>query len=255
MGLMRKILGGLAFYKNYQERINARHIEQQEAALMPLRTGFYRQFVMPGDLVFDVGANVGNRVEALLGCGAKVVAVEPQPSCAATLEKKFGEKIFLENIGLSDAEGELEMLLSNDSTVSTFNTDFIEANRERFKYSRWEGKIKVKISTLDKLIERHGIPKFCKIDVEGFELQVLKGLHTPIRFISLEYCVPEMLQLTIDCVDQLQRLSPGGKFNYSIGETMAWALPEWQSHADFLGHIRTPEFSATLFGDIYFKTD
>lgn len=252
---MRKLLGALPFYKNYQQRLNARHIEEQEAALMPLRIGFYRQFVSPGDLVFDVGANVGNRVEALLGCGAKVVAVEPQPSCAAILEKKFGQKIILENLGLSDAEGELEMLLSNDTTVSTFNTEFIEANRERFKYSRWEEKIRVPVSTLDQLIERHGIPRFCKIDVEGFELQVLRGLHTPVPCISLEYCVPEMLQLTIDCVDQLHKLSPGGKYNYSIGETMAWALPEWQSHSEFLNHINKPEFSATLFGDIYFKTD
>lgn len=40
---------------------------------------FYRQFVQPGALVFDVGAHVGNRLRVLRQLGARVVAVKPQP--------------------------------------------------------------------------------------------------------------------------------------------------------------------------------
>lgn len=254
MGLLQKVLNRFPFYKQYQSRLNEKHLAAEEARLKPLRKQFYSQFINTGDLVFDVGANVGNRIEAFLDCGANVVAVEPQPSCANILSGKFGDRIKLENVGLSDAEGELEMFLSNDTTVSTFNTEFINATRERFRYSHWNDKIKVKVTTLDHLLQKHGTPRFCKIDVEGFELQVLKGLHTPIPYVSLEYCVPEMLQLTIDCVNYLHRLSPGGVFNYSIGETMHWAQRDWLGHEDFVRHIRQPKFSETLFGDIYFKT-
>ena len=49
----------------------------------------YRLFVKPGDLVFDIGSHVGNRVVALRSLGARVVAVEPQPLFAAFLERLF----------------------------------------------------------------------------------------------------------------------------------------------------------------------
>ncbi len=45
----------------------------------------YRRFVNRGDLVFDIGAHVGDRVAAFRRLGAKVVAVEPQPALAFTL--------------------------------------------------------------------------------------------------------------------------------------------------------------------------
>src|SRR5688572_28540682 len=51
---------------------------------------FYRQFLAPGELCFDVGANVGNRVKIFLKPGARVVAVEPQRECVRTLRAAFG---------------------------------------------------------------------------------------------------------------------------------------------------------------------
>src|SRR5689334_4646326 len=45
------------------------------------RLRFYRQFVGPGDLVFDVGANVGHVTKVFLRAGARVVAIEPQSIC------------------------------------------------------------------------------------------------------------------------------------------------------------------------------
>ena len=46
---------------------------------------FYRQFVGPGDLAFDIGAHLGDRVQAWVDLGARVVAVEPQPHLVAVL--------------------------------------------------------------------------------------------------------------------------------------------------------------------------
>src|SRR6266516_6611151 len=50
----------------------------------------YGQFVQSGDLVFDVGAHVGDRVGAFRRLGATVVAVEPQPALAFTLSAIYG---------------------------------------------------------------------------------------------------------------------------------------------------------------------
>ena len=53
------------------------------------RLEFYAGFVHRGDLCFDIGANLGNRVEVLLALGATVAAIEPQPVCLAVLQRKF----------------------------------------------------------------------------------------------------------------------------------------------------------------------
>ncbi len=257
MGLFRKLINRTPYGKKLKDQERQAWLKTQlemDKELLPSRVLFYKQFVKSDDLVFDVGANIGNRIDAFLSCGAKVVAVEPQPLCTTMLEQKFGNKIFLEKIGLGDKEGELEMHLATDTTVSTFNKEFISIKKNRFKYSEWNNTIKVQVSTLDQLIQKHGTPRFCKIDVEGFELHVLKGLNTPIPLISFEYCVPEMLQQSLKCIEQLIELSPTGKFNYSIGETMKWALTAWMNFTAFTNHVQTPEFQETLFGDIYFKT-
>src|SRR5439155_7684012 len=54
--------------------------------------GFYSAFVGPNDLVFDVGANVGNRTKVFLRLGSRVVAVEPQPACVSLLAEAFGRE-------------------------------------------------------------------------------------------------------------------------------------------------------------------
>ena len=51
--------------------------------------GFYSGFIGKGDLVFDIGAHLGNRSEAWLALGARVIAAEPQPICVQYLQKRF----------------------------------------------------------------------------------------------------------------------------------------------------------------------
>src|SRR5262245_21821949 len=51
---------------------------------------FYSQVLKPGELCFDIGANVGNRLKVFRKIGARVVAVEPQPACASVLRAVYG---------------------------------------------------------------------------------------------------------------------------------------------------------------------
>lgn len=53
------------------------------------RMAFYKQWIKPGDLVFDIGANIGNRTRVFADIGARVVAVEPLPHCYWALRWMF----------------------------------------------------------------------------------------------------------------------------------------------------------------------
>ncbi|HEU5166689.1 MAG TPA: FkbM family methyltransferase [Chitinophagaceae bacterium] len=220
----------------------------------PLMISFYQKWVKPGGLVFDIGANVGNRIGLFLELGAKVIAVEPQQACVEILQKKYGNKIHIENIGLSHSEGELELHIADESTISSFSEEFItKTGANRFKRNKWKETVKVPVSTFDKLIEKYGVPDFSKIDVEGFELEVLRGLNQKTPFLSFEYCVPEMSEKLYECVQRINTIDPSASYNYSIGESFVLASDKWYSFPEFLSLIKERSFHKTLFGDIYIQ--
>ena len=81
------------------------------------------------------------------------------------------------------------------------------------------------MTTLDRMIERYGVPQFCKIDVEGFELDVLRGLSQPLSCISFEYHLTEAERLT-SCLDHLSGLSRI-RINFICIDGSEFVLPEW----------------------------
>ncbi|MDX2195143.1 MAG: FkbM family methyltransferase [Cytophagales bacterium] len=218
------------------------------------RAKFYAQFVPHGALCFDVGANLGNRISPLLHIGARVLAVEPQASCIKFLKYKFGKKIILVPMGLGNEETVKTLHISNASTISSVSEEWIaEVKKNRFKNYTWNKTQNITITTLHTLIVKYGHPHFIKIDVEGYELQVLQGLHSQVPIISFEYTVPEQTLRVQQCIDQI--VSLGGQYvcNYSIGESMEWALDQWISVDDMKKHILSSAFISTQFGDVYLK--
>ena len=109
------------------------------------------------------------------------------------------------------------------------------------------------MTTLDQLIRSYGVPSFIKIDVEGYELEVLKGLTSSVNMISFEYAVPEQTTKLIDCIDRIEKNDKYIECNYSIGESMDFALTEWYSVENMKNHIQTVFFTDTEFGDIYVR--
>lgn len=233
-----------AFFRSFNEK------EQRQK-----RQAFYSQFLKKGDLYFDVGANYGNRIEPLIELGINIVAVEPQSKCVQYLAEKFGDKIKLIPKGLGSKEEEKTFFESSNSVLSSFSSEWIEATKEsgRFSHYKWEEKGKIKITTLDKLISEYGTPRFIKIDVEGFELDVLKGLSTPVELISYEYS-PEQKDRAIACLHRIRDNSAGNvACNYSEGESMDWSLKEWITPKAMEDLILSPGFMKAGFGDIYVK--
>jgi FkbM family methyltransferase len=225
-------------------------IEKKE--LLDKRTAFYRDLIAEGDICFDVGANVGNRIEPLLEAGGKVVAVEPQKSCYKYLKTKFGDAIELVPQGLGAEECEKTFYISSASTISSFSEEWIESVKDdRFKNLTWKKQETVQLTTLDALIKKFGIPAFIKIDVEGYELEVLSGLSYPVKTIAFEYTVPEQTQKAMECIKRIQEINGNTEFNYSIGESMEFALTQWLNFDDMCSHITTKAFAETSFGDIY----
>lgn len=211
----------------------------------------YSQFVGSGDLCFDIGAHVGDRTAALLSLGARVVAVEPQERCLEQLRRRFGRadvSIVPSAVGASEGEGEL--MRSTIDTTSSLSAEWIGRVTEsgRFADLRWADPIAVAVTTLDVLIARFGVPTFCKVDVEGFEGDVLKGLSRPVKILSLEF-TPEFFDSTAECVRRLEFLGMT-EFNYSLGESLEFALPVWVDGDEALATVRSINDSVT-FGDVY----
>lgn len=191
---------------------------------------FYGQFIQPGDLCFDVGSHVGNRVRSWLSLGASVVAIEPQPDFMRILQLLYArnERVHLEPIGIADEPGTLQLHISRATpTVSTFASGWIDEVQSSPRWSSvvWEDRVEVEVRTLDQLIETYGLPAFCKVDVEGFEPTVLAGLSQPIPALSFEY-VPASLEGTLACIEHLCSLGPY-RFRTSRVETMRWVQDDW----------------------------
>jgi FkbM family methyltransferase len=201
---------------------------------IPFRAGrmarFYRQLVRPGDLCFDLGAHAGNRVLALRRIGARVVAAEPQPDFARLLRLLYGRDpaVTILESAVGAEIGQAAMLVSaRTPTVTTLSAEWAQAvgRAKSFGGVKWQHSINVPVTTLDALIAGHGLPTFCKIDVEGYELEVLRGLSQPIRTLSLEV-IPAAVDIGLGCIARLGELSDY-EYNWSRGETQRLAWPEW----------------------------
>jgi len=217
------------------------------------RKEFYSQFIKQGDLCFDVGANIGNRTFVFLELGANVVAVEPQKDCYNHLKKRFGNKIELVAEGLGEKESVEKLYISDLSAISSFSKSHIDTMKEdRFKGAHWDKTVDIQMTTLDNLIAKYGVPDFCKIDVEGFEYEVIKGLHQAVKVLSLEYIVPENLEILSNCLKHLNLL---GKIecNFSYAEKMTFYLDKWISGEEMIQFIQSKEFIDTSWGDIYVR--
>ena len=214
--------------------------------------GFYSNFISSGDLCFDIGANMGNRTEAFLKLGAQVVAVEPQEQCLCTLRKKFqhNSKLTIIDKALDETEGEAEFFISSAHTLSSMSSEWVRHVDENnlFQGSTWSDRITVRTTTLNKLVKTHGVPVFCKIDVEGFEYDVLAGLSQPLDVISFEF-TQGFIESTKKCINHLAELGPA-VFNYSEGESMTLSLGKWVD-ANEITEIMKDVDKSVPPGDIY----
>lgn len=228
---------------------------------IPGRSARFRRFfstlIRPGDLCFDIGAHVGNRSLCWADLGARVVAVEPQPDLARLLRRSFRDHpgITLVESAVGAAAGTAVLHLSSRTpTVASLSPDWIEtvSKADGFAAIRWDCQVEVPVTTLDALIDRFGIPAFCKIDVEGFEAEVLAGLSRPLPLLSVEY-VPAALPATLAALDRIEAMGRC-RFQVSIGETGRFLWPNWRSGHELRAWLLTRS-PGDRPGDIYARAE
>jgi FkbM family methyltransferase len=182
----------------------------------------HARFVRPGDLAFDIGAHVGDRVASFRRLGARVVAVEPQPALARVLRLLYGwnPEVTVEQAAVGQREGKIGLKLNlPNPTVATASDEFVKAaeGAPGWEAQRWTRTVEVPLTTLDLLIARHGLPRFVKIDVEGFEDEVLAGLSHPLPALSLEFTTIQR-EVARKAIARLAGLAPY-RFNAALGES------------------------------------
>lgn len=214
---------------------------------------FYGSLIGSDDLVFDVGANIGQRATVFSQLAKRVVAFEPQPKCVKHLKSRFmfTKNVVIEHIALSDVEGKAVIYESSAHTLTSMSRKFIDTvSKDLFKEYEWKKGTAVKTDTLDHAVELHGEPKFIKIDVEGFELNVLNGLSYAAPFISFEF-TPQLLDEARSCVQRIHNISNDYHYNYCLGENWNFQLENHADYSTFVDKILPEAGNQGCFGDIY----
>lgn len=213
----------------------------------------YAQFLKPGDLAFDIGSHVGDRIGSFRRCGARVVALEPQPDCARVIRAIYagdGDVTLVES-ACGPKPGTLTLHInSNNPTVTTASTEFVKAadGAGGWEGQRWDRAIEVPVTTLDALIAGYGRPAFVKIDVEGFEADVLAGLTQPLPALSFEFTTIQR-DVAYAC---LERIAALGRYTFDValGESQRFELGRWVGAAEMQQVIERLPHAANS-GDVY----
>lgn len=186
--------------------------------------------VRRGDLVFDIGAHVGDRVASFQRLGARVVAVEPQPALVKLLKLFYGRRadVSIEAVAVGRIAGSTSLMINPDNpTVSTASAEFVSAARDApgWEGQRWTRSIAVPVITLDALIDKYGTPAFIKIDVEGFEQEALLGLTRAVKALSFEFTIIQR-DVARACIERCIALG-FTRFNAALGESQTLVNDQW----------------------------
>ena len=211
----------------------------------------YRSLIQPSSLCFDVGANVGKKSEALLKAGARVVAFEPNPLVLPELHARCEHynkwSVIMAALGSGAAISELHACKSHGQTS-------LDGEWARDVIATYH----VPVVTLDSAIKCFGKPAFCKIDVEGWELEVLKGLSQPIPLLSFEFHLGSgEVEKALACLEKITEFGDG-LVNITPAESSSFHFKEWMPLREFIKWF-PGDLEQTLpgdhYGDIFIKND
>jgi FkbM family methyltransferase len=207
---------------------------------------FYSQFMRSGDLVFDIGANIGVYAEVFQSIGARVVAVEPNPECAEQIAWTTSrERVTIVNAAVGGTAGRCKLFVNEVAAISSVSSDWVAHEHG----GKWIKEIEVPMVTIDDLVAKYGMPRFIKLDVEGFEVPALSGMTEQPEYLSFEFH-RGTLEKDEGCFD---KLSPLTHFDFVISEPFNFEIGEWVDRDQIIKTLRSAD--ATTFGDVFARLD
>jgi len=155
------------------------------------------------NLIFDIGANRGLFTDKCLNNypNIKIILIEPNPSLFNFLREKYKTNtniIVLNYIVSQNFDEVIDFHISNADTISTASKDWINSSRFTNHY-KWNQTIQVLSTNLDKLINDYGEPNLIKIDVEGYEYEVISGLSKKTNEICFEWAEEQYEKINKTC--------------------------------------------------------
>jgi hypothetical protein len=156
--------------------------------------------------------------------------------------------VIVAETALGSGTGSVQLHLAEVTTLATTEPRW---KTGRFRDHAWGGSIEVGRTTLDALIERWGRPSFCKIDVEGAELEVLRGLSSPLPLLSFEF-TEEFLDKAVLCAERLVEIGFDA-FDFAVAEAPRLRLGRWVEVAVLIAALERAR-EPGLWGDIYARS-
>ncbi len=212
-----------------------------------LNKKFYSNLINKKDLCFDIGANKGFKSKLFLSLEANVIAFEPQTSCTKYLKRIKDEKFKYLSLAVGSKDETKALNIANHIEVATFSIEFIDYfKNDTLKWNKIE---EVEVKKLDTLIKEYGIPDFCKIDVEGYEFEILSNLSYKIPIIEFEF-TGGFISNTIEIIKLLNKSNT--YFNYNLNEYPKFELKEWVNAKRMISIINELPINR-LHGNIFVK--
>jgi FkbM family methyltransferase len=235
-----------AAHATYRALFN-RGAEAQQARM----GAFYSQFFQNGDVVFDLGANQGEYAEVFAAEGGRVVAVEPNPAFTMRLQA-FAREVDIRPVfaAVGDAPGTASLNVCSEPGFSTLVDPDVEWIQESPDYEtvRWTRTVEVPITTMDLLARDFGEPEYVKIDVEGFEINVLRGMTSRPRYLSFEFGARRK-DASLECLEHLGER--GYAFRPIVGREYRFVTPDWMSLAEAKDWVAAFSAEQAEYGDMF----
>lgn len=148
----------------------------------------FERFIQPEDHILDAGANIGYTALTFLALGAKkVVALEPVPYLFDRLSTLAGNDLITVEKAVSAEDGQAEIMLSQSHNQgSSIKPELVEIFPE--VYGTEIKKMQINTTTIDRLVEEHGRFDVWKLDIEGAEIDALRGAIS-----TLKLCPPRII--------------------------------------------------------------
>lgn len=155
-------------------------------------------------MYFDIGANIGKWALENINKCQQIISVEASPITFEKLKKNcVNPKIILLNYAVCDNNGQdITFYHADSDTLSTLNKSWLTDSKSRFYNHTKFKEIICKTITIDDLINKYGMPKLIKIDVEGGEYECIKSLTQKVDLLCFEWAA-EMIVVAHNCIDYL----------------------------------------------------